>query len=79
MAFKVAENPKHFMVNARGFGLFYKLEVQADHLKLGPVLPYSNLAEAEFTLKNLMDIPVEVFSTDFDTQHVHEEELLRRL
>lgn len=67
------------MVNARGFGLFYKLEIVADHLKLGPVLPYSHLAEAEFTVKNLMDLPVEVFSTDFDTQHVVEEEMLRRL
>ncbi len=66
----MAENPKHFMVNARGNGLFYKLEVAADHLKLGPVLPYSHLAEAEFTIKNMMDLPIEVFSTDFDRQHV---------
>ena len=69
LAFKVADNPKHFVINAKGHGLFMKMEIVSDHLKLGPMLPYIP-NEQEFTIKNLMSFPIEVFAIDFDKQHV---------
>jgi hypothetical protein len=50
-----------------------------DSLKLGPVLPYSTAAIATFEMRNPMEIPVELYSLDFDKQYLEEEEILKRL
>jgi hypothetical protein len=43
------------------------------------VLPYDTLAIKEIELRNPMDQPIEVVSTDFDKQYIEEEEILKRL
>jgi hypothetical protein len=43
------------------------------------VLPYDTSAIKEIELKNPMDLPIEVISTDFDKQYIEEEEILKRL
>ncbi len=50
-----------------------------DTTKLGPVLPYSTSAIACIEMRNPMEIPVEVYSLDFDKQYLDEEEILKRL
>ena len=50
-----------------------------DTVKLGPVLPYSTSAIACIEMKNPMEIPIEVYSLDFDKQYIEEEEILKRL
>ena len=46
---------------------------------MGPVLPYDTSAVQCIELKNPMDCSIEVFSQDFDTQYLDEEEILKRL
>ena len=48
-------------------------------MKLGPVLPYSNLAIAEIEMKNPMEQAIEVYSLDFDKVFHSEEEILKRI
>jgi hydrocephalus-inducing protein len=46
---------------------------------MGPVLPYSTVAIACIEIRNPMEIPIEVYSLDFDRQYIEEEEILKRL
>lgn len=46
---------------------------------MGPVLPYSPAAIACIEMRNPMEIPVELYSLDFDKQYLEEEEILKRL
>ena len=46
---------------------------------MGPVLPYSTSAIACIEMKNPMDVPIEVYSLDFDKQYIEEEDILKRL
>ena len=50
-----------------------------DTVKMGPVLPYSTAAIACIEMRNPMEIPIEVYSLDFDRQYIEEEEILKRL
>ena len=50
-----------------------------DTIKMGPVLPYSTAASACIEMKNPMDVPIEVYSLDFDKQYIEEEDILKRL
>ena len=77
--FKVKDNPKIFMINAKGQGVNYQVDFVPDAVKLGPVLPYSNAAMACIEMRNPMDIPIEVYSLDFDKLYIEEEEILKRL
>jgi hydrocephalus-inducing protein len=77
--FKVKDNPKIFMINAKGQGVNYQVDFVPDTVKLGPVLPYSNAAMACIEMRNPMDIPIEVYSLDFDKLYIEEEEILKRL
>lgn len=64
--FKVKDNPKIFLINAKGQGVNYQVDFVPETVKLGPVLPYSNAAMAIIEMKNPMDIPIEIYSLDFD-------------
>lgn len=79
LAFKCKENPtKTFYLQVKGLGINYQVELQPETLKLGPVLPYDTSAIGTFELKNPMDLPIEIYSLDFDKQYLEEEEILRR-
>jgi len=60
------------MVDLRGKG-------GEDTITLPPVLPYDNSAEEFFELTNNMDVPIEVYSLDFDKKYHEEESILRRM
>lgn len=77
--FKVKDNPKIFMINAKGQGVNYQVDFVPDTVKLGPVLPYSNAAMACIEMRNPMEIPIEVYSLDFDKLYIEEEEIFKRL
>ena len=80
LAFKCAQNSnKMFILNVRGQGIHYQLEMVPETIKLGPVLPYDRSAIQEFEIRNPMDQPIEVYSLDFDRQYIEEEEILKRV
>lgn len=66
------------MLNARGHGINYALDVIDSSIEMGPVLPYDKSAERVIQLRNPMSLPIEVFSTEFDKQYIEEEEILKR-
>lgn len=66
------------MLNTRGHGVNYALDVVENSIEMGPVLPYDKSSERVIQLKNLMPFPLEVFSTEFDKQFIEEEEILKR-
>ena len=77
--FKCKDNPKVFVLNAKGQGVNFQVDFVPDTIKLGPVLPYSTAAIACIEMRNPMEIPVELYSLDFDKQYLEEEEILKRL
>lgn len=46
-------------------------------LEFSPVMPFTAGSEAEVTVSNPMDYPVELYSLEFDKQYLEEEEVLR--
>lgn len=54
------------------------MELLPEITKLGPVLPYDTTAIQTFEIRNPMDIPIELYSLDFDKKYVEEEEILKR-
>ena len=54
------------------------VELLPETIKLGPVLPYDSSAIQTFEFRNPMDIPIELYSLDFDKQYTEEEEILKR-
>jgi len=67
LAFKCTDNPtKTFYLHVKGQGINYNVEMVPETLKLGPVLPYDSSAIASFELRNPMEVPIEIYSLDFD-------------
>ena len=80
LAFKCAQNSnKMFILNVKGQGIHYQLEMLPETIKLGPVLPYDRSAIQEFEIRNPMDQPIEIYSLDFDRQYIEEEDILKRV
>jgi hydrocephalus-inducing protein len=78
LAFRCAQNQKQFILNVRGQGINYQVELLPETIALGPVLPYDSSAIQTFEIRNPMDIPIELYSLDFDKQYTEEEDILRR-
>ena len=78
LQFKCNHNSKLFIMNTRGHGINYSLDIIQNSIEMGPVLPYNKSSEKVIELKNPMNFPIEVFATDFDKQFVEEEEILKR-
>ena len=56
LSFKCAQNSnKMFILNVKGQGIHYSLEMLPETIKLGPVLPYDRSAIKEFEIRNPMD------------------------
>lgn len=79
VSFKCKDNPKVFILNVKGQGVNYQVDFIPDTCKLGPVLPYSTSSIACIEMRNPMEIPIELYSLDFDKQYLDEEEILKRL
>ena len=79
LVFKCTQNNKQFILNVKGQGINYQVECIPESIKLGPVLPYDSSAIQAFEIRNPMDIPIEVYSLDFDKQYIEEEEILKRV
>ena len=54
-----------------------QLDIQKDKFEIGPVLPYDDHAYQRVEFRNQSDFPTEIYSLDFDSQYVKEEEYLK--
>jgi hydrocephalus-inducing protein len=79
LIFKCNKNQKQFVLNVKGQGINYSVELVPESIQLGPVLPYDNSAIQAFEIKNPMDQAIELYSLDFDKQYIEEEEILKRI
>mgnify|MGYP007088257961 CR=1 FL=1 len=64
-------------MNVKGQGIYYAVEIKEDKIVQGPILPYDKNCLTPFEVKNLMDFPIEFYSTEFDKQYLEEEEILK--
>lgn len=55
------------------------IELVPDTIKLGPVLPYYKESLESFEITNPMEHAIELYSLDFDTQYLEEEEIIKRI
>jgi hypothetical protein len=78
LQFKCKENSKLFALNVKGHGINYALDIIEHSIEMGPVLPYDKTSVKIVEIKNPMNFPIEVFSTDFDKKFMDEEEILKR-
>lgn len=67
-----------FILNVRGHGMNYSIEIIEDKILQGPVLPYDKKCITCFEVKNVMDFPIEFYSSEFDKQFIEEEDILKR-
>lgn len=67
------------MLNVKGQGIHYQVDLVPETVHLGPVLPYDTSAVQCIELKNPMEQAIEVLSQDFDKQYVDEEDILKRM
>jgi hypothetical protein len=79
LTFRCKDNLKQFVLNVKGQGIHYQVDLVPETLHLGPVLPYDTSAVQCIELKNPMEQAIEVVSQDFDKQYVEEEEILKRI
>ena len=68
----VDQNPTDQVVTLCGEGIEPALEFSTNIVELGPVLPYGPTATKTFVVRNPMDIPIELYSLDFDKQYAQE-------
>lgn len=64
--FKCNQNQKSFALQVKGQGINYVVEMKPETLEMPTVLPYDNSAIKPFEIHNPMDIPIEIYSLDFD-------------
>jgi hydrocephalus-inducing protein len=55
------------------------IELVPETIKLGPVLPYDTKSIEAFEITNTMEHAIELYSLDFDTQYLEEEEIIKRI
>ncbi|KAJ3305286.1 hypothetical protein HDV03_001884, partial [Kappamyces sp. JEL0829] len=79
LPFKISMNSKVYQVQILGSGCAPSLVFDPPSLALGPILPFGDGAECKVTMYNPTSMPVEVFSTNFDTQYRQDEDSLRQL
>ncbi|GBG33770.1 Hydrocephalus-inducing protein-like [Hondaea fermentalgiana] len=74
---KVASNPRTQAIMCKGAATAIQLDVTSDLLEMRPTLPSEgDFALREFSIRNVSECDVEVYSVDFDEQHVKEEAIL---
>ena len=76
---KIAMNPKSLALRIAGQGVKPRIKFDSESLSIGPILPYSDGVVTKFCITNPTKVPLEVFSTEFDQQHIEEEDLIRKI
>eukprot|EP01038_Epipyxis_sp_PR26KG_P004323 gene4323-6124_t len=66
--------PKVLTITGEGFGCPLKFDPHT--IELGPVFPYFEGSEGVVTVTNASEVPIEFFSTDFDSIYKEEEAML---
>ncbi|XP_021112382.1 hydrocephalus-inducing protein homolog isoform X2 [Heterocephalus glaber] len=79
LMFQIAQSAQKLTLLVHGQGLEPHLEFSPSVLELGPLLPLASGDEAEVTVKNPCNFPVEFYSLEFDRQYLLEEKILRQL
>lgn len=77
-AIQIKENPKNLIIPVKGQGSSVHLDIQKDKFEIGPVLPYDDQAYQKVEFKNMSDFDTELYSLDFDSQFLREEENLKK-
>eukprot|EP01062_Namystynia_karyoxenos_P075960 TRINITY_DN7388_c0_g1_i1.p1 TRINITY_DN7388_c0_g1~~TRINITY_DN7388_c0_g1_i1.p1 ORF type:complete len:3850 (+),score=1433.28 TRINITY_DN7388_c0_g1_i1:116-11551(+) len=75
---KVAQNPHPLQLTCKGTGEAIAISLDAPHIELGPVFPFV-AQDREVTVRNESRVPIEVFSYNFDANHLIEDEVLRNI
>ena len=75
---KINQNPSSDLVLAvEGKGTEPRVEFSRHLLEFPPIMPSGDSSEAEVTIFNPKDYPVEIYSLEFDKQYLEEEEVRR--
>ena len=73
---KINQNPSSdLMLVVEGKGSEPRVEFSHHLLEFSPMMPFGNNSEAEVTISNPKDYPVEIYSLEFDKQYLEEEEV----
>ena len=65
-------------LHASGQGCEPQIIFDKSLVEFQPILPFSNGSEAEVTITNPLEYPVEIYSLEFDKQYLQEEEVRER-
>ncbi|KAF4710521.1 hypothetical protein FOZ62_002734, partial [Perkinsus olseni] len=80
LALRIKDNRQSAVIALRGSGSALEVNITpTSFCHLGPVLPYQQdpPCRQELTLENPTDHPIEIYSVEFDSAYVTEEEMLR--
>lgn len=74
--FVVNQNPDvNIIIQVTGKGSEPQIIFDRTMVEFDPVLPFSEGSEAEVTITNPMDYPLEIYSLEFDNQYLDEEDV----
>ena len=76
---KVDNNKNVKVLKIVGEGFENQIKFEPSHLEMGPIIPFSDGDEQVVSLTNNSDVPVEIFSLDFDNVYKEEEAMLSSL
>ncbi len=75
--FRVKDNPAQKFLGCKGTGHQQRVTFEPPTVMLRPVLPFDPPIKQTVTITNNSSVPVEIYSLDFDTQYISDEEVLR--
>ncbi|XP_068943597.1 hydrocephalus-inducing protein homolog [Petaurus breviceps papuanus] len=75
----IAHSSQKLPLLVQGYGLEPRLTFSPSVLELGPLLPFASGDEADITVKNPCNFPIEFYSLEFDQEYLLEEKILRNL
>ena len=78
-ALKIDNNKNVKILKMTGEGFENLIKLEPSTLEMGPIIPFSDGDEQVVTLSNNSDVPVEIFSLDFDNGYKEEEAILSML
>ncbi|CAD8206755.1 unnamed protein product [Paramecium octaurelia] len=72
----IKENATPYILNLKGTGTSINLQFNPQLLNIGPILPYDKFAHSVLEIKNPTEFDTELFSLDFDTQYLQDDEIV---
>uniref|UniRef100_A0A4X2JPP9 HYDIN axonemal central pair apparatus protein n=1 Tax=Vombatus ursinus TaxID=29139 RepID=A0A4X2JPP9_VOMUR len=79
LTMNIAHSSQKLPLLVQGYGLEPRLDFDPSVVELGPLLPFAAGDEAEITVKNPCNFPIEFYSLEFDQEYLLEEKILRKL